>query len=308
MVVDLGATRVRVAHGDESGLRGRLVEATDIKRGPQGITKQIIRMIRALGVEPSAIGIGSIGPLNLQKGSIINTPNIPFKNIPLAKPLADFFKVPVRMLNDCCAAVLGEQTYGAGRGLKNIVYVTFSTGLGGGAIVDDHLLLGKDGNAHEIGHLTIDPDSELVCGCGCRGHWEAYCSGANIPNYAKVLIGRKILEGGSKTGENLTVSTWKTAEDVFSDARRGDKFALLVVDKIGEINSIGFADIVNVYDPDLITVGGSVALNNPDMILEPIKRGIGEHVINRIPEIKITTLGEDAVLYGSLALAVNGPK
>lgn len=302
-VVDLGATRVRVARGDGRGLADKLVESTETRGGPEGVVDQIIRMIRALGISASAIGIGSIGPLNLREGRIVNTPNLPFKNISVVKPLSDYFKVPVGMLNDCCAAVLGEQKYGAGRGLRNLVYITFSTGLGGGVIVDDHLLLGKDGNAHEIGHLTIDPESELICGCGCRGHWEAYCSGVNMPKYARMLMKHRSIEEGAEA-DDLTSLRWESASDLFSDAKDGDEQAQWVVDKIGEINAIGFADVVNTYDPELITVGGSVALNNPDLLMEPIRKGIDRHLINRKPEIELTPLGEDAVLYGALVLAV----
>ena len=302
--VDLGATSVRVAYGDETGINQKLTEATN-KSSADGIVDQIIRMIRDLGVEgPTVIGVGSIGPLNLDAGCVEGTPNLPFKRIPVIEPLSEAFHAPVRLMNDCSAAVLGEEAYGAGRGLRNIVYVTLSTGLGGGAMVDGHLLVGKDGNAVEIGHLTIDPDSELVCGCGCRGHWEAYCSGRNIPNYAGLLMREKegagslLLDAAGGDPEGIT------AEALFAAATEGDPLALWIVRRIGEINAIGFADIVNAYDPELITVGGSVALRNPDLVLEPIKENIDRHLINRRPEIRITPLGEDAVLYGALALAM----
>ena len=302
--VDLGATKIRVAYGDETGIKQKLTEATN-KSSADGIAEQIIRMLRDLGVKgPTAIGVGSIGPLDLDTGCVEGTPNLPFKTIPVVKPLYEAFHAPVRLMNDCSAAVLGEESYGAGRGLRNIVYVTLSTGLGGGAMVDGHLLVGKDGNAVEIGHLTIDPDSELVCGCGCRGHWEAYCSGRNIPNYARLLMrekegaGSPLLDAAGGDPEGIT------AEALFAAATEGDPLALWIVRRIGEINAIGFADIVNAYDPELITVGGSVALRNPDLVLEPIKENIDRHLINRRPEIRITPLGEDAVLYGALALAM----
>jgi len=194
--VDLGATNMRVAHGDETGIKKKLMMTINKSEGAEGIAAQMITMIRDLGVEGiAAIGVGSIGPLNLGTGSVVDPPNLPFNEIPIVEPLSEAFHVPVGLLNDCSAAVLGEQVFGAGRGLRNIFYVTLSTGLGGGAIVDDHLLVGKDGNAVEIGHLTIDPASELVCGCGCKGHWEAYCSGSNIPNYAGLLMEGKETEG-----------------------------------------------------------------------------------------------------------------
>ncbi len=304
--VDIGATNVRATSGDEDGLREKTSERTDRDHGANGVSAQIIRMIRSLEIgELVSIGIGSIGPIDICTGSIVNTPNFPFKTVPVIEPLTFEFHVPVRMLNDCSAAVLGEQRFGAGKGIRNLAYVTLSTGLGGGAIVDGHLLVGKDGNAVEIGHITIDPGSPLVCGCGCRGHWEAYCSGDNIPNFARLLLeGREdsslLLElaGGDPTGI--------TAKILFNAAKKGDPAAKHVVSKIGEVNAVGFADIVNAYDPELVTVGGSIALRNPDLILQPILKNIDRHLINRRPDIKITPLGDDAVLYGALALAIQG--
>lgn len=304
--VDVGATNVRVAGGDEDGLKEKVSERTDRDHGADGVSAQITRMIRSLEIEePISIGVGSIGPIDICTGSIVNTPNFPFKTIAVMEPLTFEFHVPVRMLNDCSAAVLGEQMFGAGKGLRNIAYVTLSTGLGGGAIVDGHLLVGKDGNAVEIGHLTIDPGSPLVCGCGCRGHWEAYCSGDNIPNFARLLLDdwgddSLLLElaDGDPTGI--------TAKILFDVAKKGDPAAKHVVSKIGEVNAVGFADIVNAFDPGLITVGGSIALRNPDLTLQPILENIDRHLINRRPDIKITPLGEDAVLYGALALAIQG--
>ncbi len=305
IAVDLGATKVRVAAGDERGLRLRIVEETDRMHGPEGVAGQIIRMIRGLRVKVDAIGVGSIGPLNLSRGCIVKPPNLPFDEISIVEPLEEAFDVEVRLLNDCSAAVLGEKHFGAGRGLENLVYITLSTGLGGGAIVDGHLLLGKDGNAVEIGHLTIDPDSELICGCGCRGHWEAYCSGRNIPNYARLLLRDRGLGGllSHLTGgdpEKLTT------ELIFKAAKMGDETALWITDRIGFVNAVGFADVVNAYDPEIITVGGSIALRNPRLTLEPIERYIDGYLINRRPEIELTPLGDEAVLYGALALSLWG--
>ena len=304
IAVDIGATNIRVASGNREGMDEKTVEATDRVNGPAGVSTQIIRMIMELMDTPRAIGVGSIGPMDLGRGVITNTPNYLFNEMPVVGPLREKFAVPVKMVNDCAAGVLGEHFYGAGRGIDNLFYVTFSTGLGGGAMVDGHLLGGKDGNAVEIGHLTIDPESDMMCGCGCPGHWEAYCGGMNIPRFTRTLLRKDkwdnsllaVLCGGD--AEAITT------EMVFDAARQGDEAALRVVDEIGKINAVGVADVVNAYDPELITVGGSVALNNPELILEPIQRHVARHVINRLPEIKITPLGEDIVLYGALALAL----
>jgi glucokinase len=302
--VDIGATNIRVAVGDEKGIKNRYFEASDKLNGPEGVPKQIAKLIKGLVSEPLAIGVGSIGPLDVKAGMIGATPNFGFKNIPIVAPLAAEFGVPVQIMNDCNAAVIGEHVYGAGRGISDLFYVTLSTGLGGGAIVDGNPLSGKDGNAPEIGHLTLDPDSELTCGCGCKGHWEAYCSGTNIPNFARVLLRDRELEGGilqKMVGGDLGKLS---SEMIFKAAGRGDRDAAFVVEEIGKMNAVGFANIVNSFDPELITVGGSVALNNPGPILEPIRKGIDKHLINRRPEIKLTPLGSDVVLYGGLAIAL----
>ena len=302
--VDLGATNVRVSYGNAEGLREKITERTDRESGPEGVADQILQMLELLDVRFQAIGVGSIGPIFLETGTVINTPNLPFDRVPVVEPLREAYKVPVGMLNDCSAAVLGEQVFGAGKGLKNLAYVTLSTGLGGGAIVDGNLLVGKDGNAVEVGHLTIDPNSPLTCGCGCKGHWEAYCSGSHIPDYARLLIERLELDDGYLLSISGGDREDITTEGLYKAASTGDTAALEIVRRIGEVNAIGIADMVNVFDPELVTIGGSIALNNPELTLAPIVENIDDHLINRRPEIMITPLGADAVLHGALVLAI----
>ena len=305
LAVDIGATNVRVASGDRSGLWSRLSETTDRDNGPLGISAQIVRMAHELGMDSvESVGVGSIGPIDIASGSIVDTPNLPFKEIPVTEPLREAFGVPVSLLNDCTAAVLGEKSFGAGKEIDNLTYVTLSTGLGGGAIVDGHLLIGKDGNAVEVGHITIDPRSPLTCGCGSPGHWEAHSSGSNIPNFVRHSIGDG--DGGSLlyelAGGDLEALN---AEILFSAAEAGDATALRVVDELGKVNAVGFANVVNAYDPELVTIGGSIALNNPELILKPILENIGRHLLNRMPRIMITPLGEDVVLYSALSRAIS---
>ena len=305
IAVDIGATNIRVASGNENGFTMKHSEATDQENGPEGVPRQIIRLINILQTDVEAIGVGSIGPIDLKRGVITNTPNYPFNQIKVVGPLQEEYNVPIGILNDCAAGVLAEHVFGAGVGIDNLVYVTLSTGLGGGAIVDGHLLIGKDGNAPEIGHLVIHPDSELLCGCGGRGHWEAFSSGNNIPRYAALIL----------TGRDWTNSTLHKLTNgdlaklgskmIFDEAKNADQRSVEIVEEIGKINTVGFADIVNVFDPALITVGGSIALNNPRLILDPIIENIHEYIINRMPEIMITPLGEDVVLYGALAYALS---
>jgi glucokinase len=304
IAVDIGATNIRVATGSSDGLHEKRSELTETGKGADGVSQQIIRLIGDVkDGNPESIGIGSIGPIDLETGKITNTPNYPFNYIPVTQPLEDHFGIKTKLVNDCAAAVLGEQRFGAGKGYSNIVYVTISTGIGGGAIVDNHLLQGKDGNAPEIGHITIDAYSDIKCGCGSYGHWEAYASGSNIPRFALKLMKaswRKSLIANLISGD-LNQLTSKT---IYDAAKQSDEVALGVVTEIGKINAAGFANITNLFDPEIITVGGSIALNNPRLVLDPIRENIDKHLINRKPEIKVTPLGGDAVLIGALALAM----
>lgn len=312
--VDLGATWIRAAISDAKGnILCKKAEKTWKGKNGEMIGKQILAIITSLMEETgvsdiTAVGIGSIGPIDMRKGIIVEPANLPFRSVPLVKPISSRLNVPVYLVNDCTAAVIGERTFGAGKTEMNLVYVTLSTGIGGGAYVNGHLLLGKDGNAVEIGHTVIDFEGHLICGCGKRGHWEAYCSGANIPNFARLLMENmnrvnveksllfKLIKGDFS---NLTT------EIIFRAANEGDGLSLHIVKEIGRLNAIGFANIINIYDPSLITVGGSIALNNPKLILEPIKKHIEDYAVNRIPKIILTPLSDDIVLYGAVALALN---
>jgi glucokinase len=311
--VDLGATNVRVALSNVDGKI--LVKKTERTTGKTGldVVRQIIEMgsnaLNSLGFTGrslKAVGIGSIGPLDLKKGLIVNPPNLRVGTIPIVEGVEKHFNVPVRLLNDCAAAVLGEKRFGAGRSLENIVYVTISTGIGGGAIVDGHLLLGKDGNAHEVGHMVVDRDGLLECGCGKRGHWEAYCSGSGMVSYARLLLEEWGIDFNRSSLRKYFQDDFSKAASkmLFEAAREGDELALRIIEEIGLLNAIGFANVINMYDPELITVGGSVALFNSELILNPIKKNVSKYAMNRLPEIKITPLGEDVVLYGALAAAL----
>lgn len=311
--VDIGATYTRVVIGDEKGeFLVKITERTVREGGPEALSLQIIRMIKqalkrtSISLdEISGIGVGSIGPLDYKRGILIKPANLPLENIPIVNPLSREFRLRTTLLNDCTVAVIGERFFGAGKHHENLVYVTISTGIGGGVYVDGHLLIGKDGNAAEIGHMVVDSEGKLTCGCGRKGHWEAYSSGSGIPKHARMIIEK---EGGfrgsvlyNRTGGNLDLLDSKM---IYDAAKENDKLALKIVEEVGRYNAIGFANIVNIYDPSLITVGGSVALNNQELILKPILKYIDSYVVNRKPEIIITPLGGDIVLRGALALAL----
>jgi len=309
--VDLGGTNVRVVLGDEKGrILARLSQRTETKKGPEGVSKQIIGMIRSIDVEGvkledvSGVGIGSAGPLDLERGGLMEPTNIPYDFVPLVAPLEEELELTTFLLNDCSAGVMGERFFGSGKEAKNLAYITISTGIGGGIYMDDHLLVGKDGNATEIGHFTIDYDGRLICGCGKRGHWEAYCSGRKIPNYVDLILNERNHTELKRSILSKLRSRYGgiTAKNLYRSAKSGDELALEIVEKIGELNAVGFACVNDAYDPSLITVGGSVTLNNVELVIDPIRKHVGEHSRNRIPEIMDTPLVEDVVLYGALAI------
>jgi len=308
--VDIGATNIRIAIGDSNRILFKTFERTVNQGDEYAIANQIIRLIRKIPEKLVrkivGVGIGSIGPINIRRGVIVKPSNLSFKEIVIVEPLIDKFKIPVYLVNDGIAAVIGEKIFGAGRNIDNLVYVTISTGIGCGVYVNSCLLLGKDGNAHEAGHMVIDLRGRLKCGCGGRGHWEAYCSGRNIPKYARLVL-KKI--GKEKAGKSPLYRQLEnlTSETIFLNARMNDYLALRIVREIGKLNAIGFANIINMYDPTLITVGGAVILRNIDLTIPIIRRNISKYTINRIPKIIPTPLGDDVVLYGAIAIALNPP-
>ncbi|WP_251327966.1 ROK family protein [Haloplanus pelagicus] len=307
--VDLGATTVRAVVGDRAGrIAGSHSAATP--QGPTGVavTEAVLETVREAcadaGVSPGAVvavGIGTIGPLDPSAGAVVGPPNLPddVERIHLRGPLETLCSTGrITLHNDAAAAALGERFFGDGP--ENLVYLTVSTGIGAGAVVDGHVLSGWDGNAAEMGHLTVDPDPETgrPCGCGGTGHWEAYCSGANVPGYARDL------HAGAATSLPLDDPDLDAA-DVFGAAGE-DAFASRVVERIGRWNAVGVAALVHTYAPRTVVVGGGVARNHPDHVLDPVRERLPDLVATTVPTIRLTAFGDAAVVKGALASAITG--
>jgi len=308
--VDIGATYTRVVLADRDATIIDREKFTTPRESPSAPAAAIINAIREMlkrnGIRESSlkgVGIGSIGPLDMRRGIIVRAANLPLENVPIVEPIKQALGAPAYLVNDCVAAVIGERFFGAGRGHDDLVYITISTGIGGGIYVNGHLLLGKDGNAHEIGHMVVDSEGKLVCGCGKRGHWEAYSSGSGIPKLAKLIAERRP-ELFQMSAQALKGLSGVTSKDVYDAAKRNDPFAIAVVEEAQRYNAMGVANVINVYDPSLITIGGSVALNNVDLVIRPLERLVPEYAVNRMPEIRATQLGDDIGLYGAIALAL----
>jgi glucokinase len=306
--VDLGATNVRAVVADEDGtVVGSSKRETP--RGPTGIavTEAVLAVVREActdaGVDPeeaTAAGVGSIGPLDLAAGAVEHPANLPdtIDRIPLTGPLSVLLDTDrVYLHNDTTAGVIGERFY-SDRNPDDMVYLTISSGIGAGVCVDGHILDGWDGNAGEVGHMTLDPHGFMTCGCGKDGHWEAYCSGNNIPRYAYELYQEDPVDTAMPV-EDPDFS----AVDVFERAD-ADDFADYVLEQVAHWNTMGVANVVHAYAPIVIHVGGAVATNNPGRILDPVRERVDEMVMTNVPEIELTQLGDEVVVRGALASAM----
>jgi glucokinase len=304
--LDLGATRIRavVGTGDRSilGTDRRSTPATD---DGTDVTAAVLDCLQAAcgvaGVAPGdlrAVGVGTIGPLDLSRGDVVQPSNLPdaVGRIRLEEPIQSLAgDARVEIQNDTVAGVIGELA--ARRDPpENLVYLSVSSGIGAGVCVDGHVLRGRDGNAGEVGHVTVDPSGAMTCGCGGAGHWEAYCSGDNIPRYARLLQERH----GYATGLDLGSAT---AADVFA---ADDELARRVLDRVADWNTLGFGTVIDAFAPREIVVGGAVALENPDGVLGPVRERIDGRVAADVPRIRTTDLGASVVVRGALASVTPG--
>ncbi len=314
LVIDVGATKTRiaVARGD-----GTLVEKHVWRTPIRGkeVTQRIVEKAQALAekYDVVGVGVGTIGPIDVSQGRVISAPNGPREGFELGRPLREALRKPVYVVNDCVAAVWGELHYGVARGYENIVYLTLSTGIGAGIIVDGHLLLGKRGNAHEVGHIVVDFERRMQCGCGGWGHWEAYSGGANIPRFASKIL--EDMKSSSGLKETETYRAYRegrlTTPLIYKLALQGDPLAKHIVNEVNKINKAGIESIVNMYDPEIIIIGGTIALQNPELTYKPLKQYIDSAigvVAGAKPKIVLTTFGDDVVLVGALAVASRPPE
>ena len=304
--IDLGATNVKAAVGDDAGVVvGEARRPTP--KGPDGeaVTAALIATLEEAaaegGIDPDelvAVGVGSIGPLDSAAGAVGDSPNLApcIEHVPLVGPLTERFGVEVTLHNDAAAGVIAERFY-ADYNPADMAYVTISSGVGAGVAVDGEVLSGWDGNAAEVGHWMVEPGG-LPCGCGVDGHWEAYCSGNNIPQHARHIHETE----GVETDLALEAPEFDAAA-LFAAAGE-DPLADRTIEACAEYNAIGMANLVHAYAPLAIHVGGAVATNNPELVVEPLRERVPELVMSNVPEIQVTSLGDRVVVRGALAAAL----
>lgn len=302
IAVDIGGTQIRAA-----AFRRGSLDPLEMRRTPtRGDAPAFERMCALLqSVWPEHESVEKIvvalpGPLNPESGVIFSAPNIPgWENFPIGPELEKRFGVKVRIGNDANLAALGEWRFGAGQGHQHLLYLTVSTGIGGGVISDGRLLLGTRGLAAELGHITLQPDGPL-CGCGQKGHLEALASGPSIAQYVKQQIA-----DGAQT--SLKDSANLTARDISSAAEGGDALAIHALERAGAFIGQALASFLHIFNPSVVIFGGGVSLSGR-FLLDPVKASLQKYVMdqNYLRDLTVSqaALGDNAGLMGALALGL----
>jgi glucokinase len=305
--LDIGATNTRcllvtegfdrVAAHSRPTPQGPTVDA--FTAGVETVLSETFEMAAVSPAEVAAAGIASFGPLDTATGVIRETPNLDadLRDVPIRETVAGLLGgVPVALANDAVAGVVAEHHAGDA---ENLAYLTLSSGVGAGVVVDGRVLRGR-GTVAEVGHFTLAPESSLRCGCGATGHWEAFAGGENIPRYAAHLA----REGFDSTlVTDSADATDLTAEQLFA-AYGDDELATATVDRVGEWNALGVANVVQAFAPERVAVGGAVALENESLVLEPIRSRLPDHVVGPAPSVARTQFGESVVVRGAIHLAM----
>jgi glucokinase len=264
-----------------------------------------ITQAKLKNTELMGIGIATAGILDTRRGIVTASPNLPgWHNVPLRDVIAARSGLTTYLINDASAAALGEHRIGAGRGFDNLLYLTVSTGIGGGIIINGELYSGANGCAGELGHMTVEADGPQ-CHCGSFGCLEALASGWAIAKKAATCIN----QGGKSCITELVEGRVEniTAETVATAARQGDRLACDIVAKAANYLGIGLANLVNIFNPELIIIGGGLSKMG-DMLLEPARKVIKERAF-RLPaqtvRIVRARLGSNAGIIGA-AIHVSG--
>ena len=305
VAVDLGGTQIRAGLVANGRIQHRQARPTASERGVDAVIASMIEAIQevmaATGRRDLPVGVAAPGPLDPRAGVILEAPNlIGWRQVPLGDRLAAATGTSVFIGNDANCAAQGEHRFGAGRGVSNLCYVTISTGIGGGVIIDGRVFEGTAGAAAEVGHMTLDLDGPR-CGCGNLGCWEALASGPAIAAQAEAAVQR-----GEATvlAERRDADGHLTADMVAAAARRGDAVAAAVMRRAGTITGFGLVNLAHLFDPDLIVLGGGV-MQAGDLILEPAMAVFERHAManyRRACRVDRAALGEDVGLYGAAAL------
>ncbi|MDH7481435.1 MAG: ROK family protein [Armatimonadota bacterium] len=306
--IDIGGTKIAGGLVTRQGNVIRLLERpTNAAEGGKAVMERVAELIAELVSSSSAgvegIGVATGGQINPETGVVFSaTPLLPgWVGMPIKGILEGRFCLPVRVINDASAAALGEWMFGAARGSRNFVLLTIGTGIGGGVFCDGKLVQGAMGAAGAIGHMVIDCDGR-PCNCGSRGCLEAYASGTAMANSALALAEERKLD--TQLIRMIRSNHKMGAFFLAQSALAGDEFATEVIREAGEYLGWGFVSLLNLFNPELVVVGGSVA-EMGDLLLQPAWEIAMRHSLRREKDpVRITKaqLGNNAGLLGAASL------
>ncbi len=298
----IGSTNFRSVVATSGGefLTDVSVEPTRHRELGDQIVAAVDDLEAAVDGDLDAVGVSCTGLVDPAAGTVheVDTPAgdvVP--GVEVGPPVAAAHDLPVALANDCNAAALAEWQFGDPGGHDTVVHLTMGTGIGGGVVEDGRLLRGESARAGEFGLVPVAPESDRES-TGVAGAWEAFCSGRGIAEFARDLARDHESPGGEFADGDCA------AQDVFAAARAGDPLAEACLDRVDRYNAAGVAAVCNVVNPGLVTLGGGVALNNADRIVQGIERHLDDYLFVDRPEIRPTTLGDDVGLYGAVATAM----
>ncbi len=300
IALDVGGTQMRVAVFPENETTPIAHKRIRTYANGETSINRLINLVQEtvrFGEKIDAVGIALPGPIDPIKGVILRAPNLlEWEGMPIAQQIEESIGAPTFMGNDANLAVLGEWKYGAGKGHHDLLYITVSTGIGGGVICNDQLLLGSHGLGAELGHVTILPDGPM-CSCGQPGHLEALASGKAIAAYVAEQLSK---------GCESSLHGKPEAKEISQAAKQGDKLANEAFQRAGYYLGLGVANYLMIFNPSIVIFGGGVSKAG-DLLFKPMRKTIQESVLSKhyLEDLIITIsdLGDKTGLYGALALA-----
>lgn len=307
--IDLGGTNIAAGVVDENG---KLVAKKSVPTGADRPAEAILKdmaMVAIAVVEENgysmddvvSVGIGSPGSVNKEKGELVYANNLPFSKTPMRAELQKYINKPIYIDNDANCAAWAEAMAGATKGVEDSIAITLGTGVGGGIVVNGKLYSGFNFVGGELGHTVIAVDGE-PCSCGRKGCWEAYASATALIRQTKAAAEA---DKDSKMWDYYKKDGKFSGRTAFNAARDGDKTAQSVVDNYVKYVGCGVADMINIFQPEVLVIGGGVA-NEGEALLQPIRDYVATQVYSREgigkTRIERAFLGNDAGIIGAALL------
>ncbi len=303
IAVDIGGTQLRAAAYKQNQIQPLAQKQVKTKASEPNTFGRLVNLIEDIwpkNEKVDAIGVSSPGPVDPHTGIIMFTPNIKeWRDFPITAKLTEHFGIPAYLDNDANLAGLAEWKFGAGRGHHNVLYLTVSTGVGGGVIIDDRLLQGHHGLAAELGHITVQADGPL-CGCGQHGHLESFSSGTGIERFVaeQLKAGRESVLHPDKKNSATRYMLKRQNKAIHCPLKR--------MQIAGKYLGIGVANFLHTFNPSIVIFGGGVSQSGP-LLFDSFETSLKEHVIHPryLEGLVITTaeLKDDSGLLGARALA-----